>query len=93
MSHPSNHVEVKGAPGFTDFSAAIIPGLHGISSAADVEPRTVVVDADGGIFVVPSRCVSFVHKADSPQAAAYRAEWATKADRNPRDVYIPEALR
>lgn len=90
MTHPANRVQVKGAPGFEDFEAGVIPGLHEVSTAADVEPRTVVVDAAGGIFVVPSRCVTFI---DSPEAAAYRAEWATKADRSPRDVYIPEALR
>ncbi len=49
----------------------------------------------GDLHVVPASTVfpSDHAPVESPQARAYREEWAVKADRNPRDVYIPEALR
>jgi hypothetical protein len=32
-------------------------------------------------------------KIERADADAYRSEWAAVTDRNPRDVYVPEALR
>jgi hypothetical protein len=87
----AQRVEINGQPGYADgFKAVLIPGLHEVVYVDDAEPKSVIVTEAGDILAVDSKNVTFV---DSPQAAAYRAEWATKADRNPRDVYIPEALR
>jgi len=84
--HPNNKVEVIGAPGYV----GTIPGLESIPVLDGRGDLAVIVTEGGEAHVVPAK---FVHRVDSPEAAAYRAEWATKADRNPRDVYIPEALR
>jgi hypothetical protein len=92
--HPSNKITLVGAPGFADgFEAWIIPGLNGVEQHGE-EPVSVITTDVGDIHVVPASTVRFPEKpSDNRNAEMYRAEWSTKADRNPRDVYIPEALR
>ena len=89
----AQYVKITGAPGFVDeFTATLIPGLHGIPSAvAGDETITIISTSAGEVLAVPSQFVEFTD--ESPLAQAYRAEWSVKADRNPSDVYIPEALR
>lgn len=84
------HVQVDAQEGFpSPFRAVLIPGLHEISQPGS-EPVSVISTQSGEVLCVPSRTV---HPVDSPEASRYREEWATKADRNPREVYVPKALR
>lgn len=98
----AQHVEVNGEPGYADgFKAVLIPGLHEIAFVEGVGSKSVIITEAGDFLAVDSKNVTFVDSPDAQEsgptesagAAAYRAEWATKADRNPREVYIPEALR
>lgn len=94
--HAANAVEIVGAKGFADrFEAYVIPGLDHLPPRDERGALAVIVTEVGDIHVVPSSTVRRPEpvKPDSPDAAAYRAEWAVKAHRNPADVYIPEALR
>lgn len=81
MGHPANEVRVTNAPGSEDFTGFRIPGLE------DEFKNWFVVHPDGGVRVIPSRCV------ESVCAAAYRKEWSTLTGRAPSDIYIPEAIR
>lgn len=75
-------------PGFTDrFSATLIPGLHEVSSAPDVEPVSVVSTEAAEILAVKSRHVF------TPEGLRYAEEWAVKTHQSVFDVAIPEALR
>lgn len=89
----AQYVKITGAPGFVDgFIATLIPGLHEIPSTSPAEgPVTIISTSAGEVLAVPSVFVSLTE--ESPLAQAYRSEWSVKADRNPSDVYIPEALR
>jgi len=58
-------VRVVGAPGYADFEGKVIPGLHRVSVAADIEPRTVLVDSEREIHVIPSEFVHIVEEEQS----------------------------
>jgi hypothetical protein len=74
-------------PGFVDrFKATLIPGLHKISSAPDVDPVSVVSTEAGEVLAVQSRHVF------TPEGLQYAEEWATKTHSTVFDVKIPEAL-
>lgn len=55
--HPNNKRKIVGAPGFEDFTAWIIPGLHEVALSASSGMKSVVVDADGEIYVLNSKHV------------------------------------
>lgn len=51
-------VEIIGAPGFVDrFKAVLVPGLHEVSFAGDVEPVSVITTQAGELLAVPSKYV------------------------------------
>jgi hypothetical protein len=84
------HVFVDAQEGFPEpFRAILIPGLHEIPQFG-AEPVSVISTPAGETLVVPS---STVHEAESPQAEAYRREWATLTGKSEREIYVPEALR
>lgn len=83
------HVKVTGAPGFVDeFEGELLRGDFQVNEHC---PKVSVVKAvSEDIHVVPAECVE---PADTPEAARYRAHWATLTGRAPSDIYIPLALR
>lgn len=84
----SQTVIVFRAPGHEDeFRATLVPGLHEIVAVDSRGPLTVVADAEGDVFVIPSRHVF------TPEGLQYAQEWATKCHLTVFDVRIPDALR
>ncbi len=81
---------VIGAKGYANFDAKVVPGLDRVPAVDARGGLVVVADKAGEVHVVPA---STLHKLPSSHAVQYVAEWATKANRNPSDVYIPENLR
>lgn len=86
------HIIARKAPGFDpDTRGTIVDGLERVGSS-DQGPLTVIVTEAGDFLAIPSKHIEVIDSSDSPDAAAYREEWAVKSGRNPRDVYVPEAL-
>ena len=74
-------------PGYVErYKATVIPGLHEIQCAQDVEPSTVVTTEAGEILVVRSRHVF------TPEGLRYAEEWATLQHKSIFDVRVPDAL-
>jgi hypothetical protein len=92
---PKQFVKVTGAPGFEDFQAQLILGLHEIKAVDSRGPLSVVFTPEEGVLgihVIPSEFVTLLPQ-DNPHAERYRNYWSTVSGRQASDVYIPEALR
>ncbi len=80
-------VIVHEAPGFEDFEAEAVPGMHRVVDVDSRGPLSVVSDvATGEPYVVPARHVF------TPEGLRYAREWAAKLHRSVFDVRVPDAL-
>lgn len=58
-------VEIVGAPGFMNFQAQAMPGLHRYRINDDCPLVSVVADFQGELFVIPSEFVFDVTEEES----------------------------
>ncbi len=89
---PKQYVKIEGAPGYSDFTGVLIPGLHEVAYHEDAEPRSVVLIGNSEPVAIPSKHVTLL-PTDTVHAERYRNYWSTVSGRRASDVYIPEALR